>query len=187
MQHSVWAIAHLSDASEAALRGLFRDTLGFPSKMIKRGLHTTIYHARRPLAGITDSEETIAITVPGSELRMMALAPGGENARPDVDPRLCLIGLRIRRADGAADALEALRARFFAYETETVLGTRRPSSRRSSAFGARSYQPHITVLKAGAIAEPDLSKIGFLVREQLTSLQFDRLVVRCRAHDVVGG
>ncbi len=187
MRHSVWAIAHLSDASEAILRGLFRDKLGFPSKMIKRGLHTTIYHARRPLAGITDSEETIAITVPGSELRMMALAPGGENARPDVDPRLCLVGLRIRRAEGAANALEALRTRFFAYETEKALGVRRPSSRRSSAFGARSYQPHITVLKAGAIADPDLSKIGFIVREQLTSLQFDRLVVRCRVHDVRDG
>jgi hypothetical protein len=183
MQYSVWAIAHLSDESEAILRGLFRDTLGFPSKMIKRGLHTTIYHARRPLAGLTDSEETIAIAVPGSELRMMALAPGGENARPDVDPRSCLVGLRIRRAEGAADPLEVLRARFFVHETDKVLGSRRPSSRRSSAFGARSYQPHITVLKAGAIADPDLSKIGAIVRERLTRIYFDRLVVRCRSHN----
>ena len=172
--HMVWAMAHLSKESEAAVRALLREKLGFPSHMIKRGLHTTVYHSRRPMSGLSDSEELLSITVPGSELRMMALAPGGENARPDIDPRLSQVGFRIRRAAGAADALEAVRARFFAHETPDVLGARRPSTRRSSAFGARSYQPHITVLKPGAVSDPDLSRIGVAVREHLAWLQFDR-------------
>jgi hypothetical protein len=180
-QHTVWAMAHLSKDSEGAVRALLREKLGIPSSMIKRGLHTTVYHARRPLHGLGDGEEPLSITVPGSELRMMALAPGGENARPDIDPRLCLVGLRIRRANGAADGLETVRARFFAHETPHVLGTRRPSTRRTSAFGARSYQPHLTILKPGAVSDPDLSKIGAAVREHLDCLHFDRLVIRCRA------
>lgn len=180
MTHSVWAVLHLSRESELTLRRLFVDKLGFPSGMLKRGLHTTVYHARRPLPGLQDFEEPVLISVPGEELRMMALAPGGENPRPDIDPRNCLIGLRIRRAQGAADGIETIRQRFFIYETRQVLGSRPPSGARRSAFGARSYQPHITVLKAGAVTDADLSKIGKLVRENVQQLHFDRLVVKCR-------
>lgn len=181
MPHVVWAVLFLSRDSEHALRRLFVDTLGFPSGKLKRGFHATVYHARRPLQGLQDFEEPVSITVPGKELRMMALAPGGENPRPDIDPRQCLIGLRIRRAEGAVDPIVAIRQRFFAYETRQVLGTRAPSDARRSAFGARSYQPHITVLKPGAISDPDLSKIGNVVREKLSTLHFDRLVVRCKS------
>lgn len=183
MLHSVWITAHLSRESELNVRKLFRETLGFPSEVIKRGLHVTVYHARRHLPGLADSTEPLSINIPSVELRMMAMAPGGENPRPDINPLRCMIGLRIRRSAGATEQLEAIRSRFYAYEQGNVLGSRLPSNRRRSAFGARSYQPHITVLKADAVNDPDLSKIGRIVRNQLEDIHLDRLIIRCKLRE----
>lgn len=181
MQHSVWASAFLDRPSEVKLRSFFINLLGFQAEMVMKDLHTTVYHARRPLFGLADYKEKIAFTVSGSELRVMAMTPGGENRREDVDPMKCPIGLRIRRANGASAPVEQLRDRFYEFETPRVLGAREPSHRRRSAFGARSYQPHITVLRAGAITNPDLSALGAALRTHIDSISFDRLVVRCRS------
>jgi hypothetical protein len=92
-----------------------------------------------------------------------------------------MIGLRIRRANGACAAIEGLRERFYCHETIDVLGARKPSDRRRSAFGAHHYQPHISVLKPGAIADPDLSELGKLLRDTIDQISFDRFIVKCRA------
>jgi hypothetical protein len=180
MQHSVWATTHLNRESEERLRRFFNAVLGIPNNMIKRDLHVTIYHARRNLRRLTDSSEEFRFNIPASELRMMAMAPGGENPRPDIDPIKCMIGLRIRRANGACAPIENLRQRFYEHETSEVLGIRRPSNRLRSAFGAHHFQPHISVLKPGAVSDPDLSKLGMILRESIDQLSFDRFLVRCR-------
>lgn len=136
-----------------------------------QGVRCWVYKTRR---------EPISVIVPGPELRMMAMAPGGENRRDDVDPRTCMISLRIRRANGAAAPIQELRERFYVYETERILGIRAPSNSRRSAFGAHHFQPHITILKAGAANDPDLSKLGVRVRDGIEKIRFDRLNVRCR-------
>jgi len=178
-QHSLYAMAFLDTASETLLRDFFIQRCGIPAALVCRDMHVTVYHARRPM-GVGDGTETIRISVPGSELRMMAMAPGGENPRDDIDPRRCSIGLRIRRADGATRALEALRRRFYGLESVRALGTRQRSDRRNSAFGARNYQPHVTVLRPGAITDPDLSKLGEALREHVPAIVFDRFVIRNR-------
>ncbi|MBX3452711.1 MAG: hypothetical protein KF777_24460 [Planctomycetaceae bacterium] len=181
-QHTVWAMVFLSAESESRIRDVLIGECGLPKRLVRKDLHASIYHARRPILGLRDAVEPIHIPVSGAELRMMSMAPGGENRRPDVDPAQFPIGVRIRRAEGAAQPLEQLRDRFLRYETPKVLGSREPSTRRASAFGARHFQPHITLLRAGAWKDPDLAPLGKRLREHVQSLTFDRLVVRCRSH-----
>lgn len=175
---TVWALAFISDESEQKLRTFFAQTCGIKPRLIVRDMHATVYHARRPMPSLVCGVEPITFSVPGSELRMMAMAPGGENPRSDINPLARSIGLRIRRLNGAAEPLLNLRRRMLEHETQAVLGRRSPSTDRASAFGARHYQPHITALRPGAVADPDLSKLGKLVRQHIGSIQFDRLVVR---------
>ena len=110
----------------------------------------------------------------------MVMAPGGENPRIDHDPNKRSIGIRVRRADGATRELEALRAQFYPHETTKVLGFRRPSTRMKNAFGARQFQPHITVLRPGSSVGQELTRVGEKLRKTIDEIIFDRLVVRCR-------
>jgi hypothetical protein len=181
MQYSVWATAHLDSKSEQELRDFFDKIVGIRSSFIKRELHVTVYHARRNMRSLRDVTEAVSFTIPGSELRMMAMAPGGENPRDDIDPSRCMIGLRVRRSNGACLPIEALRERFYRHETIDVLGARKPSDRRRSAFGAHHFQPHVSVLKPGAIANADLSELGKLLRDNIEQIGFDRFSVKCRA------
>lgn len=180
MHYVVWVTALLSRRSETELRDLFLE-LGFARDAIKKDMHVTIYHARRRLVGLMNARESISMTVPGTELRAMAMAPGGENPRADIDPRLCMIGLRIRRANGATREIDALRERYYAFETTEVIGIRAPSNRRRSAFGARHFQPHISVLRPGSVTDTDLSVLGQAIRGRIDRIEFDKLVVSCRS------
>ncbi len=180
-QHTIWAMAFLDARSEELLREFFIHRCNVKPRLVVRNMHCTCYHARRPIPGITDTEEPLDISVPGQELRMMVLAPGGENPRDNINPRNYPIGVRIRRANGATTKIESLRNRFLEFETPSVLGNRLPSNRLRNAFGARHFQPHVTVLKSGSIADTDLSKIGSLLRADIGEIRFDRLVVRYRS------
>jgi hypothetical protein len=177
---AVWAMLFLSEDSERNLREFFIQKVGVPGRFIQRDMHLTIYHARRPLRGLLEGSQKVDVVVPASELRFMTMAPGGENARSDIDPSKCQIGLRVRRAEGATAEIERLRALFYGYETDAVIGSRSRSGRRESAFGARNYQPHVTVLKPGAPIDPDLSQYGALLRQTLEQIRFDKFTVKIR-------
>lgn len=45
---------------------------------------------------------------------------------------------------------------------------------------ARNYQPHVTVLRPGAVSDPDLSKLGEALRAHVPAIAFDRFVIRNR-------
>lgn len=179
-KYQVWALLFMEEGSERKLRDFFVNDCRVPAKCVRRDLHATIYHARRELVGLAESVDTVRIRVPGTELRLMVMAPGGENPRPDLDPAHRSVGIRIRRANGATKDIEELRALFYRHETPDVLGSRAPSSRRRNAFGARHFQPHITVLRPGSLVDRDLTKPGAKLREVIDEVVFDRLVIRCR-------
>jgi len=143
----------------------------------------TLYHARRRLPGLGDSEEFLRIEIPAEDFRLMAMAPGGENPRPDIDMTAVSIGLRLRRASPQAELVLAKRSAFYLLETERVLGGRLRSTHRRSAFGARSYQPHVNLLRGGSGIDPDLTNAGKVFRAAAPPLIFDRLVVKCRSFD----
>lgn len=179
--HSVWAIAHLSPESEAEVHRFFSCALGIGRRFLCKNLHLTVYHSRRRLPGLTDSEQAISVEVDQQYWRFMAIAPGGENPRPDIDTANRPIGVRIQRASLAHRDIMALRARFYPFETREVLGARERSSEVKSAFGSHHYHPHITLLRSCSGIDPDLTKAGNLFRSIIPKLPFDRFSVRCRA------
>jgi 2'-5' RNA ligase len=83
-----------------------------------------------------------------------------------------------------------LRERLIAFESPDALGNRKPSSRARSAFRARSFQPHMTLLRPGSGIDPDLTKLGATFRAHFDALHFDRFQIdialprrRFRSHD----
>lgn len=181
--YAVWAIAYLSSESEALVHNLLTSSLGIGRRFLRRNLHLTVYHSRRRLPGLTDYQEAINIEVQPAHWRFMTIAPGGENARPDVDTLSRPIGVRIQRVSPAYKELMVLRSRFYKFETPEVLGQRRGSSDRTSAFGSRHYQPHVTLLHRGSGIDPELSKTGAIFRSAIPNLTFDRFSVRCLTSD----
>lgn len=174
----VWAQLFLQQASRDALAA-FLVSQGVSERRIVMSMHLTVYHARRPLPGIVATAESAQLAVAAEDLRFMVMAPGGENPRPELEPSRLKVGIRIRRQSEAYARILAYRERFIAHETKSVLGRRRPSTARTSAFGARSFQPHVALLRAKNGVDRDLSVLGRALRVALahTPLTFDRFIV----------
>ena len=105
------------------------------------------------------------------------MAPGGENPRPDIDPKLHKLGIRIQRKSSAMSTIMELRNELIQFETKEVLGFRLPSNRKRNAFGSRHFQPHIAILRNGEEVGSDLTRIGNLFRERIEDLTFDKLII----------
>ena len=108
----------------------------------------------------------------------MVLVPGGENPRHGIVPSRHSLALRLTRRNVAVPEIQALRADLTKMETLGVLGSRGPSSPSKSAFGARSYQPHIKICLPANGAPQDLSALGSRLRADLDLLRFDSYEVR---------
>jgi hypothetical protein len=182
LQHQVWAMAYLDAESEDHLRAFLASRPEIVTRRIRQDFHVTIYHARRSLPGLLPYIREIDVRLPVAEMRFMPLVPGGENPRNDIDPTQAPVGLRIRRGPGRSE-IETLRAEFYAYETVDILGQREPSSPKSNAFGARHYQPHLTITRPGGVTVRDLRPIGEALRSHLEWLRLDRLCVELRQRE----
>jgi hypothetical protein len=179
--NTVWAFLFVSQESEQAIQKFFVREVGIHPRFLKSQLHLSIYHARRFLSGLTEYEESIEIDISPADLRFMAMAPGGENPRPEIEPGRCPIGVRLKRGSAVTASVRSLRSRFYPLETGSVLGIRSPSSHSRSAFGARYFQPHITLIHAGSGINRDLTKIGNGFRLAMDKIRLDRFVVKCRS------
>lgn len=156
-----------------------------PSSVFPR-MHLTVYHARRPMLGVLAVNEAAHVVVPTAETRFMVLAPGGENPRPELDPRHCKVGIRIQRGNAARTEIQAFRERLLVYETTNVLGGRRPSTRSRNAFGARQFQPHIGFIRPGSRIDRDLTRVGESFRRKLKELTLDRFSIEIVVKDSAG-
>jgi hypothetical protein len=185
--HVVWAKLCVSRESEREVREFLAERLGFDRRGLNSGLHLTVYHARRVLPGLRGYEERADVEIDPAYLRFMVMAPGGENPRADVDPLSSAIGVRVKRSAPATEAIRGFRGRFFSYETVEVLGSRKPSTNVRNAFGARHFQPHITLLKKDHQIDRDLTSIGEVFRSSISPIRFDRFVVTCRSKLVTVG
>ena len=180
MRHEVWALLMVSQETQEALTDFFVSTEGFNRSKVRRNLHVTLYHARRKMNSVAEEEREVSIVTSLANWRFMVMAPGGENPRANIDTPNRSIGLRIQRNSEGGIRILKERARYTALETSAVLGRRPPSDTRRSAFGARHYQPHITVLRPGAGHSAKLSDHGARLREQPFPICFDRVVVRTK-------
>ncbi len=179
MQQSIQIWAQLWLCAEDCER--IRDLLGSEgiarrSKILSK-MHLTVYHGRRSMPGLLTRVEPIDLVVPTASTRFMVMAPGGENPRADLEPAYRKVGIRIQRQNPARAAVEELRSRILNYETRQVLGSRPPSDHKRNAFGARYFQPHMAILRAGSGIDRDLTRVGTIFRARIGSLRFDRFSV----------
>lgn len=173
----VWAQLHLCASDCERLREFFISVMGVPATKVLRHMHLTVYHARRPMPGVVPMSEAAHVVVNAADTRFMVMAPGGENPRDYLDPAQRKIGFRVQRQNDAMQDILGYRKRLIHYETEQVLGNRAGSTSKRSAFGARHWQPHVAVLRAGNGVDRDLTSMGSVFRSRGESLVFDRFVV----------
>lgn len=176
----VWAQLFLSEADQLRVHDFFVSEFGIKPRYIVRNMHITVYHARRPMPGVLSVSEPADVVLAAAETRFMVMAPGGENPRPEWDPARRKVGLRVHKQSAALPSILAFRERLLRHETSRVLGHRPRSTRRSNAFGARDYQPHMAVLRAGSGIGRDLTQLGIPFRRKLGILRFDRFEIEVR-------
>lgn len=176
-QTEVWAQLLLCDEDCSRISDFLLSALRVKRSCVVRRMHITVYHARRPMPNLLPISEAICLVVPPTDTRFMVLAPGGENPRPELEPGRLQVGIRILKKSAARTAILEFRKRLLQHETQRVLGTRAPSTDKRSAFGARNFQPHMALLKAGSGIERDLTPLGAAFRRALADLTFDKFVV----------
>ncbi len=169
----VWAKLLLSAEDRRRIRDFFVSECGIRKGYVVRHMHLTVYHARRPLPGLVGVREPASVILSAAETRFMPMTPRGENPRPEIEPARYPIGIRIHRQSTAMPAVQLYRSRLLKYETPAVLGGRKPSTHKRSAFGARAFQPHVSLLYAESGIDPDLKPIGHRFREVIGNLTFD--------------
>jgi|NGEPerStandDraft_6_1074524.scaffolds.fasta_scaffold177026_1 hypothetical protein len=173
----IWAQIFLSSIDRKKIREFFVKVIGINPEYIIQSMHLTYYHTQVPIKEVIPMRKNIHLVLPAIDTRFMVMVPGGENPRPDIDPEMKKVGIRIHRASSVLDEIIDLRNDLSKYETREVLGDRSPSSRKKSAFGSRYFQPHIALLEPGSGINRDLTIVGKLFREQIGDLTFDRLII----------
>jgi hypothetical protein len=177
-RYEVYAFLCLCEDDQKRVRSFLVDNWDLPQDAIVNRMHLTTYHARRKLRGLKQQSEPANIRIDVSESRFMVLAPGGENPRPELEPSKLRVGIRIGKRDACWEKILAYRRKFYPYETQIVLGERKPSDDKTSAFGARHFQPHISLLKPGNGVERDLTLLGQAFRQRFQHLTLSRFTVR---------
>ena len=147
---------------------------GIPRRVVQRGMHLTVYYARRFLPGGPNNRiQPISIELDVKETRFMVLAPGGENPRPELVPSKRSVGIRLTRRNIAVPHIQKLRREMSSRETPRIIGRRTPSTAKYSCFGARRYQPHIKLLRPGSEIDRDMTELGKAFRNHFSVLKFD--------------
>lgn len=176
----IWASLRVSERSEAAILETLTQKCGIAPNKLHSDLHLTVYHGRRHLAGLIEGDRPVSITADTATTRFMVMAPGGENPRPDLDPRRRSVGIRFNRRNRAIERIQEIRASVSRLETEKTVRGRTPTDAKRNAFGARHFQPHITLIKRGGNVHHDLSKLGIVFRAELQEIEFDLFRIEVR-------
>lgn len=179
-RYEVYALLFVSRDCQKHMTHILNHRCGIPAKAIVPRMHLTVYHARRLLPGLEAYLRKVHIMADVAETRFMVMAPGGENPRPHLEPSHCSIGIRLTRRNHALREALALRSSFYQYETERVLGKRKPSTATRNAFGARHYQPHVKLLNPGNRVKRDLTELGTFFRTECDWIEFDQFQVTVR-------
>lgn len=173
----IWAQLILSEDSSFRIQRFLVNHFEIRPSAIVKKMHFTVYHSRRPMLGVVEVREKATVSISAKDFRFMVLSPGGENAREGLIPSKSRVGIRLHRQSPARGQIQAYRSRLIDFETKQVLGSRNRSNANTSAFGARSFQPHITLLHPKNRAPESLRPMGELFRERLGVLLFDEFCV----------
>jgi hypothetical protein len=176
-QFEIWAQLNVSKKSVDEIQYFFRSELKIPIDYLMSNMHLTVYHSRRPLPDLKLLRESCSYTLDTNETRFMVQAPGGENPRKNLIPGLRKVGIRVQRSSPFFDNILAYRSFFYPLESSVKMGGRSRSNNRRNAFGARHFQPHITVLKGGSGIQTDLTEVGISFRDAVPEIHFDNYTI----------
>ena len=174
------AMLQVSRESEEQVTSFLSEHLGVKRGRISSGLHLTAYHGRRKLPGLRVASYPTNVILETSETRFMVLAPGGENPRPDIDPRSQSVGIRVTKRSMAIDEIQRLRRSIYQFETSEIVGSRSRTTSWTNCFGSRHFQPHIQLLRPWSKIQNELSEVGRAFRSEIKEIQLDRFVVEER-------
>ena len=177
-QFEVWAQFKVAPKSVKDIHDFFIKEHNIHPDFLINNLHLTVYHSRRPMPDVVEMSKPCSFTLDTIESRFMVLAPGGENPRPELVPGRRKVGIRIKKSSEFMNVIMAFRKEFFLFETEEVLGKRKPSSKVRNAFGSRHFQPHITILKSGSGIQTNLTEVGDDFRDFVHEIKFDKVIVQ---------
>ncbi|MBC5794865.1 hypothetical protein H5968_06820 [Sphaerospermopsis sp. LEGE 00249] len=180
----VWSQLWLSHEDRDRIQDFFTSEIGVKPRFVVKNMHITVYHARRMLPDLKPCLENVEVFLDANDTRFMVMAPGGENPRDYLNPGRRKVGVRIHRQSIIRQVILEFRARLTKLETKRVLGARLPSSHNRNAFGARHFQPHMTLLWAGSGIDHDLTKIGVPFRKMLGTLKFDKFSIEIKDLDL---
>ena len=180
-KYEVYALLWVSHQCEEMIKHFLLYDCKIPKRAISNKLHLTVYYGRRQLPGLVPNLQTIDVVANTLETRFMVLAPGGENARPEIEPNQRSVGIRLTKRNNAIDEIQRLRSGVYCYETPEIIGSRKPTSSWKNCFGSRHYQPHIKLLWPNSEIESDLSIIGEKFRSKMNSISFDRFEIVSRS------
>jgi len=175
-----WAVLDLSTRDRNRITDFLTNDWGVSMDKVVRHMHLTAYHAREPMPGVASLREPAHVVLPAGDTRFMVMAPGGENPREELDPGRRKVGVRVHRQSPCFAEIMSFRERLLSFETLDVLGSRKPSSHTSNAFGARHFQAHMSLLLAGSGVPRDLSPLGASFREAFGEFIFDQFRVTVR-------
>lgn len=178
-EFQTYALLWVSKNSQQEIQHILNYECGYPESVIQRDMHLTVYHGRRFLPGLVSYCDFVQIVADVVETRFMVLVPGGENPRLEINPSMHSVGIRLTKRNVAIDQIQKLRAKIYQFETEDVIGNRKPTSAWRNCFGARNYQPHIKLLQPRNKIHRDLSKTGEVFRANINHIVFDKFEVKC--------
>ena len=174
------AMLKVSKSSEDQIGAFFLDAYGMRPNRLKSNLHLTVYYGRRPLPGLRQACHPVRIIADTDETRFMILAPGGENPRPELDPRALSVGIRVTRRNRAVADIQELRQSVYRFETLEVIGKRKATMAWTNCFGSRHYQPHIQLLRPWHKIDSSLARIGSRFRSEIDYIEFDHFQIEFR-------
>ena len=174
--YNLYVLLFLSFDDENRIISFFEDKFNVPTNCIVRGMHITLYHSQIPINLLIKDKTIISIDADVTETRFMVMVPGGENAKENILPSSKSIGIRLTKRNIAVPKILEVRKNI--YQNEPSFKTRKNTSDWKNAFGAKNFQPHMTLLKPGNNMPNDLTEVGNLFRENFKQLNFKKLIVK---------
>ena len=179
----IWAQLELSQDSVIKIHRFFKNEYYIDPKYLVRRMHITVYYARRFMKGLEEMEHTCNHIIDTYDTKFMLMVPGGENPIEGIKPSHRKVGIRIQKKSEFRNVIDLYRKKLLKHENKQVLGERAPSTRKRNAFGARYFQPHMTILKAGSGIISNLYEVGENFRGQIYELRFNKFTISRKAPD----
>ena len=142
--NTIYALLWIDRESEKEISNILKNKCKINEDSIERGMHLTIYHARRKIPELKKSISFHKIKANIDETRFMVFAPGGENPKKNIIPSERSVGIRLTKRNIAIPKILELRRSFYKYENDLVLkGRKQKTTDWKNAFGSSHFQVHI--------------------------------------------